>query len=356
MHSCWPAEGAQVANGVMPQFSSSPVGRFVAYVVLGLWSVVCVFPLYWVAITTLKQPRDIIDGPVYLPFLDFKPTLESWTYILFNPDDDTWRRYGNSLLIALSATGLTVMIGGLAAYGLARLRGGLEMRTIVALFGAAIFCFAATIAGLGWRLALIAGISFFVVILMGGRRRPRKAISDDQMTFALLATRILPPVVIAIPIYVMAQSLGLVDSWSALIVTYVASNLPLAVWLLRDVVEAVPRDLEEAAGLDGASRLRILLTITLPLARVGVMSVAALMFIFCWNEYTFATILATDHALTMPPFLAGQMATREQMAGSEPQWGYFSVLITLMVAPLAVFAGLLQQLISRAFVGASATD
>jgi multiple sugar transport system permease protein len=341
---------------MMHRFSSSPIRRLIAYVVLGFWSIVCVFPLYWVAITTLKQPHDIINGPVYLPFLDFRPTLESWTYILFNPDDDTWRRCGNSLLVAVTATGLTVVIGVLAAYALARLRLALTMRAIGAPLGAAALIFSATAAGLGWQFALIAGISLVVVILMGGRRMPGKAITNDQITFALLATRVLPPVVTAIPIYVMAQSLSLVDSWAALIVTYVATNLPIAVWLLRDVVEGVPRDAEEAAELDGASRLRILLTITLPLARVGVMSVTALMFIFCWNEYTFATILTTDHALTMPPFLAGQMATREQMAGAEPQWGYFSVLITLMVAPLVIGAGLLRRLISRAFLGASSSN
>jgi multiple sugar transport system permease protein len=115
---------------MMHRFSSSPIRRLIAYVVLGFWSIVCVFPLYWVAITTLKQPHDIINGPVYLPFLDFRPTLESWTYILFNPDDDTWRRCGNSLLVAVTATGLTVMIGVLAAYALARLRLALTMRAI----------------------------------------------------------------------------------------------------------------------------------------------------------------------------------------------------------------------------------
>jgi multiple sugar transport system permease protein len=341
---------------LMPRFRSSPVRWFTTYAILGVWSVVCIFPLYWVAITSLKQPQEIINGPVYLPFLDFKPTLDSWAYILFNPDDDTWRRYGNSLLVALAATGFTVTIGGLAGYGLARIRVNFTMRAITAPLSAAVLSFSAAAAGAGWRLALIAGVSIFVVILVGGRRAAAKKITNDQMAFAFLATRILPPVVTAIPIYVMAQYLGLVDSWSALIVTYIATNLPLAVWLLRDVVEAVPRSVEEAAELDGASRLRILLTITLPLARVGVISVAALMFVFCWNEYTFATILTTEHALTMPPFLAGQMATREQLATAEPQWGYFSVLIIVMVAPLAIFAGLLQRLVSQAFLGVAASD
>jgi multiple sugar transport system permease protein len=334
----------------MPRLGSSRLGRLVIYMVLGIWTIVCIFPLYWVAITTLKHPGDIINGPTYLPFLDFKPTVESWAYILFHSTDNTWRRYSNSLLIAASATGLTVIFGGLAAHTLARRRVDLSIRTIGAAFIAAFLCFSATAASLGWRNSVLAAISLFVIVLVGDRRSPGKTDANDRITVAILAMRIPPPVVTAIPIYVMAQSLGLVDTWSALIVTYVAANLPLAVWLLRDVVERIPRDLEEAAELDGASRLRIMLTITLPLARAGVVAVALLIFVFCWNEYTFAIFLTTDHALTMPPFLAGQMATREQLAGAEPQWGFFTVLITVMVAPLVIFAGLLQRLVARAFV------
>ena len=74
--------------------------QILTYLVLGLWSFVCLFPLYWIAATTLKQPLDVINGPRYLPFVDFKPTLDAWSYILFNPDDDTLRRYMNSVVVA----------------------------------------------------------------------------------------------------------------------------------------------------------------------------------------------------------------------------------------------------------------
>jgi multiple sugar transport system permease protein len=328
--------------------------RGLTYVALSVWTVVCLFPLYWVVVTTLKDPPAIIDGPVYLPFLDFRPSFDSWNYILFNPDDDTWRRYGNSLLVSIASTAITVALGGLAGYGLARLNLELSMRRIGVALGAILIGGIATaIAGLSWRLTLPATLALSAVILVGRSRKPGKTVGNEQITLAILSVRILPPVVAAVPIFVMAQSLGLVDSWSALIATYVATNLPIAVWLLRDIVDAVPRDLEEAAAIDGASRLRIIRNITLPLARGGVAAVALLIFVFCWNEYAFAIFLTTDHALTMPPFLAGQMAVREQLAGAEPQWGYFTVLMTLMVAPLALSVGLLQRLIARAFVGAS---
>jgi multiple sugar transport system permease protein len=321
------------------------------YAVLGFWSLVCLFPLYWVAVTTLKTPPAIIGGPVYIPFLDFIPSLESWDYILFNATDDTWRRYGNSLLVAVAATGLTIVIGGLAAYGLARLPLKLSMRAIGAAVGVMLLGVIAIAMGVSPRLALPATGTLVVISLVSGRPPKASSIGNEQIALSILVMRILPPVATAVPIYFMVQSFGMVDSWSALIAVYVATNLPLAVWLLRDVVEAIPQETEEAAQLDGASRLRILRDITLPLSRGGVAAVAVLIFFFCWNEYTFALFLATDHALTMPPFLAGQMAVREQLAGSDPQWGYFTVLIVLMVAPLAVVAGLLHRLIAGAFVG-----
>ena len=327
------------------------IPRLAVYGALGAWALVCLFPLYWVVVTSLKQTQDIVNGPVYLPFIDFKPTLRSWIYILFNPDDDTLRRFGNSLVVATVATGLTIALGGTAAYGLARLQLNFSARAVAIAFAVAALCWVAVNGVLGSKYGLPTALSLFAVVLLGSHRPRQSLISNDQIALFILGTRILPPVAIALPIYLMAQTFGLLDSWTALIMVYAATNLPLAIWLLRDVVEAIPKDLEEAAELDGASRFRILLTVTFPLARIGVVAVAVLTFVFCWNEYTFSIFLTTDHALTMPPFLAGQMATREQMASAEPEWGYFTVLITMMVAPLVVFAGLLQRLLARAFVG-----
>jgi len=94
-----------------------PVGTFLTYVALGTWSVVCLLPLYWVAVTTLKQPINIISGARYLPWIDFKPTLDAWAFILFNPTDDTLGRYLNSIFVAFASTGFTIFLGSLAAFG-----------------------------------------------------------------------------------------------------------------------------------------------------------------------------------------------------------------------------------------------
>jgi multiple sugar transport system permease protein len=153
--------------------------------------------------------------------------------------------------------------------------------------------------------------------------------------------------VIALPLYVVFQGIGLLDTHAALILTYVATNLPIAIWLLRDVFATIPIDIEEAAMIEGASRVRILISIVLPLAASGLATTFLFLTILCWNEYLFAVTLSADEAQTMPAFLAGQMAVREQMASSEPQWGYFSVVILIMVAPLISLAWLLQRLVAR---------
>ena len=151
----------------------------------------------------------------------------------------------------------------------------------------------------------------------------------------------------ALPLYVLFQGAGLLDTHAALIVTYVAANLPIAVWLLRDVFATIPIDIEEAAMIEGASRVRILVSIILPLAAAGLVTTFLFLTILCWNEYLLAVTLTDDAAQTMPAFLAGQMAVREQMASSEPQWGYFSAIILIMVTPLIGLAWLLHGLIAR---------
>lgn len=192
---------------------------------------------------------------------------------------------------------------------------------------------------------LLGGLAAFAVVRWRGVSEAR-----DRMMVALLATRLLPPVVIVIPVYVMAQAMGGVDTWWVLIAVYTATSLPLALWLLRDGFADVPSEILDAAELDGASFPALFFTMAVPLARASIAATGLIVFVLSWNEYTFALLLTTDDALTMPPFLAGQMAVREQMASAEPQWDYFSVLIVLMVAPLMAGAGLLQRLLSRAFV------
>jgi multiple sugar transport system permease protein len=273
------------------------VRHVVAFTVLVGWSLICLFPLYWMGIGSIKSIEDVANGPAYVPFINFAPTLDAWRYILFASGDDTLGRFANSAIISSSATAATIFIGGFAAFGL--------MRT------------------------------------------QRSASAEGRLFVAMLASRALPPVITAIPLYVLMGFIGALDSKWGLVAVYTAYNLPIAMWLMRIGFDAVPTEIIDAAVLDGASLPRIFFTMMLPLSASMTVATALLMFILCWNEYTFALVLTQDHALTLPPFLAGQMAVREQMATSQPQWSYFSTLIVIMVAPLLAGTGIVQRLLTR---------
>jgi multiple sugar transport system permease protein len=284
-------------NGRRLRFS---VSSLLTYLVLGTWSLVCLFPVYWLAVTSLKSEADLTGKPAYVPFLDFTPTLESWSFIVFDKADNLLASYGNSLFIATVSTLFTMLVAGLAVYALTRLcKGQYES---------------------WWR----------------------------RFYAAALSTRLLTPFVLILPIYVMAQHAGLLDSRTLLILVYAAINLPVALWLLRPVVGLRPRDQEESAQLDGASHLRILFEIVLPMTAGGVAAAALIIFLLCWSEYVFAATLATNVAMTMPPFLVGQMSMKEAQVGGEAQeWAQFSAASILMAIPLLATTAFVQQALAR---------
>jgi multiple sugar transport system permease protein len=299
------------------------------YGALGGWACVCLFPLYWAVATSLKGPLEIVAGPFYVPFIDYAPSLDAWAYILFDSNDAPLLRYFNSVVVGLTSTALTVALGGLAVYGLTRFRHAMSWLAITLVLVAAGFAgsayFAAS-AGIRLLFVLATMLSLFAAIRAKRYRGP--TLRGTGILIAILATRILPPVVIVLPIYLMAQHTGTLDTRFALIATYTAANLPVAVWLLQPVLGEVATDLEEAAQLDGASRFRIFFEIVVPVAARGLVAAGLLIFILCWNEYLFSVYLAADHAMTMPPYLAAQMSVREQQAGSDAEeWTRLSAAI-----------------------------
>jgi multiple sugar transport system permease protein len=133
----------------------------------------------------------------------------------------------------------------------------------------------------------------------------------------------------------------LLDTRTALVITYTAVNLPIVVWLMRDYFNTIPIDLDESATIDGASHFRIFRSILLPLSIPGLVATFLLVFVFAWNEYLLALFLSSANAQTMPLTVAAQNATRG------PQWWYMSVLIMIMIAPVIVLAVALERRISR---------
>ena len=292
---------------------------------------------------------EIINGPFYMPFIDYTPSLDAWRYILFDSNDTPLLRYLNSVVVGLISTALTVLFGGFAIYGMTRFRLGVSWPAVTLVLVAAGFASVALlIATDGVRLFLVvAGALALLAALRLGRYR-RAGPRHSGILIAIMATRILPPVVIVLPVYLMAQYTGTLDTRFALIATYTAANLPVAVWLLQPVFGETATDQEEAAQLDGASRFRIFFEMVVPAAARGLAAAALLIFVLCWNEYLFSVYLAADHAMTMPPFLAAQMSVREQQAGSDAEeWTRLAAAIVLMVGPLILVTGFVQRLIAQ---------
>lgn len=277
---------------------------FLTYTPLVFWSFVCLFPLYWVCITSFKSGDAVMHGPSYFPFVDFQPTLESWRFILFDASDNLLHRYVNTVLIGGFASVLTICLALMLIYGLTR---------HTSFFG-----------------------SRFTKPLLAG----------------LLFTRLLPPAMLVLPLYLMAKTTGSLDTLTMMVLVYAAVNLPVAVWLLLPIMGFRATDQEEAAILDGTSQVEVLFGILLPMVWGQVCAVAFLVLIFCWNEFLLAAYLTSDHALTLPPFLVGQMSMKEaQIAGEAEEWAQFSAASVVMSAPLLWGAGWLQRQLGRSLLG-----
>ena len=278
-------------------------GRIATHVLLWIWSGICLLPLYWLAIASFKSPADLSGPPRYLPFADFSPTLDAWRFILADPAENLLRAAFNSLAIAAVATVICLTAASLALYGLTRCPGG------------------------------------------------QRQTGHGLILPVMLAVRAVPPVVLALPIYVLAGLVGLLDSLSLLIGVYAAINLPVAVWLLAPVLGHRPSEQEDAARLDGASHALVLFGILMPMIRLQVAAAGFLIFLLCWNEYLFAAYLGADHAQTLTPWMVGQLSMKEAQAGGEgEELSRMAAAAIFMAMPALLLAALVQRRLARSFL------
>jgi multiple sugar transport system permease protein len=320
----------------------SPAGMVVSYLLLGFWALVVLFPLYWLLVTSFKLPIDVNTGPYYIPFVDFKPSLHAWKYILVGDlSRDTIRNYINTVIVALSSASLALLLGMAAAYGLTRFQYRPRIGAVLSFIGCVAVAIAAISLEAPWQIALAAALALFILAMLTIGRRFRRSLANNDIAFWLISQRMLPPVAVVIPIYVLFQRLGLLDTRAALIITYLAVNLPIVVWLMRDYFQTIPLELEECAAIDGASKYRIFWSIVLPLATPGLVATFLFVLVFAWNEYLLALFLSGAKSQTMPLTVAAQNATRG------PQWWYMSVLILIMIVPVIAMAIALERYIAR---------
>ena len=282
-----------------------------------LYAVLTMVPLVWIGLTAFKTPPDSISYP---PKILFEPSLEGFCNLFTTRSRQTQEylhslpppqgrcealardrsmvvvseskfvpRFWNSIVIAFGSTALAVGLGTLAAYGFSRFKVPLK----------------------------------------------------DDLLFFILSTRMMPPIAVAIPIYLMFRELGLSDTKLGMILLYTAVNVSLAVWLLKGFIDEIPREYEEAAMVDGYTRLQAFRKVVLPQATTGIVATAIFCLIFAWNEYAFAVLLTSGTAQTAPPFIPIIIGEGGQ------DWPAVAAGTTLFLLPILVFTVLLRKHLLR---------
>jgi len=290
--------------------------KWFAGIVVVVYALITLMPLVWIIATGFKSPADAIAYP---PKVVYEPTLEGYVNLFttrtrMTPEaledigpPQTWydrivrqydmvisgpSRYGerflNSVIIGFGSTFLSIFLGTLAAYAFSRYRVPLK----------------------------------------------------DDLMFFILSTRMMPPIAVAIPIFLMFRQLGLSDTHLGMILLYTAVNLSLSVWLLKGFIDEIPIEYEEAALIDGYTRFQAFYKVVLPQATTGIASTAIFCLIFSWNEYAFAVLLTSGTAQTAPPFIP-------TIIGVGKDWPAVAAGTTLFLVPVMVFTILLRKHLLR---------
>ncbi len=317
--------------------------KIVLYGLLLLWAAFVLFPIYWLIITSFKDAAAVNQGPFFIPWVDFQPSLHAWEELFVIDYEDTLRAYFNSIVISLSATALSVLIGSMAAYALSRVEYAPNL--IVILYFVLLLvlvCLSVGLYGVDWRLAAAVGVALFFFLARAVGRIYEVRLGNGDILFWIISQRILAPIVVVVPIYMMFQSVRLLDTHIAIILTYAVVNLPIVVWLMYDFFNSIPRDLEESAQLDGATMIGTFREIVLPLSRAGLAATTLLVMILSWNEYLLALFLSTSKAQTMPILVAAMNAGERGIL-----WWTMSVAIIVMIIPVVILAVVLQKYISK---------
>jgi len=291
--------------------------KWIAGLLVITYALITLMPLLWVIATGFKSPADSIAYP---PKVIFQPSVEGYinlftTQTRITPDmqatlapPETWyeqvvrdkgmviagpSRYGqrflNSVIIGFGSTFFSVFLGTLAAYAFSRFKVPIK----------------------------------------------------EDLLFFILSTRMMPPIAVAIPIFLMYRQLGLSDTHLGMILLYTAVNLSLSVWLLKGFIDEIPLEYEEAALIDGYTRFQAFYKVVLPQAATGIASTAIFCLIFAWNEYAFAVLLTSGTAQTAPPFIPTIIGVGGQ------DWPAVAAGATIFLIPVMIFTILLRKHLLR---------
>ncbi len=291
--------------------------RWVAGVLVVLYALITIVPLVWIVLTAFKTPNDAISYP---PKIVFTPSIQGYCN-LFTTRSRQTDDYIKSLPPAdgrceQSARDAGTVVAGPSNY-------------VPRFINSLIIAFGSTVLSVGFGVMAAYAFSRFKVPL------------KDDLLFFILSTRMMPPIAVAIPIYLMYRELGLSDTRLGMILLYSAVNVSLAVWLLKGFIDEIPREYEEAAMVDGYTRLQAFRKVVLPQATTGIVATAIFCLIFAWNEYAFAVLLTSGTAQTAPPFIPIIIGEGGQ------DWPAVAAGTTLFLAPILVFTVLLRKHLLR---------
>src|SRR3954471_24431090 len=272
----------------------------VRYAVLGVWAVIAFFPIYWMVSTSFKPDTQWFAWPpVYFPD---PPTLSNYLNVWFGAGEYTQTQYAissqtpivsmfNSTIIATTSTFLAVLFGSIIAYGVSRYR-----------------------------------------------------ILSEARMFQLLMLRMIPPIVVVAPLSLYYSAIGMLDSMTGLILIYFLTSLPYAVWMTKSFIDEVPREIEQAAEILGASRWRTIFEVVLPLIRSGLVATFLFILILTWSEYLLALILTKTQVTTVPIELSKYQGSTEGRV-----YGRQAALSVGITIPLMIVGLIIRKHLARGF-------
>lgn len=273
----------------MTENSKRLIGRSARGIAIALVVVVFFGPIVWILATAFKEPRD-----VYALKLFFTPTLENIRAAFDTPyfvGERTW----NSIVVTMSTLLLSLPIATAAAYAFSRFR------------------------------------------FPGG----------NVWSVGVLATQFIPPVIVVIPLFVAFRHAGLLDTRIALVIANMSFVVPYAIWMIKGFIDSIPLDIEEAAQIDGASRLRAIWDVVVPMALPGIATAAIFCFVVSWNEFFYALVLSRQDATTLQ---VGLMSARTERGDA---WEIMAAMGLIIILPMLVLSRFVQQYFAKGLISGS---
>ena len=258
-------------------------GLALRYAVAAIALALFLFPIYWLFMISFKTPDEIFaHPPVWWP-----ESIQFANYAVLFKDGDVITVW-NSFVIATGSTAIAMVVGTMCAYSIARFRTG-----------------------------------------------------GNLFAEWMLSNRMIPPIVIVFPVFLLYAKTGMVDTYFGLIILYTAFNLPYVVWMMRGYIQEIPLELEESALVDGCTRWQVFVRVVWPMARSGLFATAVFTFVFAWNEFIFALVLTRSAVTTFP------VQVTHYFGGQSNFWAKIAAMSVLGTVPIFIAVAFLQRYLVR---------